>query len=214
MSYIESGAAAQFFGGQQSLPPGVDPFTVLAQLPPAQLEAIRQDADTQLASLPESVITQSDVSYLSAEYKTIGINVNQMQIGYMVRIGGFMLLLTLASVACSIAVGFLAARVAAGFGRDTRRKIFTKVENYSNSEFDKFSTASLITRSTNDIPADTTGTGDAAPDRVLCAHHGHRRHNQSPGPGCLDVLDYRGRGHGAAGDDRRGIRDRHTQVQD
>ena len=64
VSYIESGAAASVFGSEQNLPPGVDPFTVLAQLPPAQLEAIRQKADSQMASLPESVITQSDVSYL------------------------------------------------------------------------------------------------------------------------------------------------------
>jgi ATP-binding cassette subfamily B protein len=62
-----------------------------------------------------------------------------------------MLLLTLASIACSITVGFLAARVSSGLGRDTRRNIFTRVQNYSNSEFDKFSTASLITRSTYDI---------------------------------------------------------------
>jgi ATP-binding cassette, subfamily B, multidrug efflux pump len=151
VSYIESGAAASVFGSGQSLPAGVDAFTALAQLPPSQLETIRQIADNQIASLPANLITQSDVSYLSAEYKTIGIDVNQMQTGYIVKIGGFMLLLTLASISCSIAVGFLAARVAAGFGRDTRRKIFTKVEHYSNREFDKFSTASLITRSTNDI---------------------------------------------------------------
>jgi ATP-binding cassette subfamily B protein len=150
VSYIESGAAASILGSQ-GLPPGADPFVVLAQLPPAQLDAIRQSANNQLASLPENVITQSDVSYLSTEYKTIGINLSQMQIHYMVRIGGLMLLLTLASVAASVSVGFLAARVAAGFGRETRRKVFTKVESYSNSEFDKFSTASLITRSTNDI---------------------------------------------------------------
>ncbi len=151
VSYIESGAAASILGAGQSLPPGVDPFTLLSQLPPSQLNAIQQSADTQLASLPPSIITQSDVAYLSAEYKAIGINISQMQISYMLRTGGLMLLLTLVSISCSISVGFLAARVAASFGRDTRRKMFTKVENYSNSEFDKFSTASLITRSTNDI---------------------------------------------------------------
>ena len=136
VSFIESGAAEQFFSGQLSLPPGVDPFTVLEQVPPTQLEAIRQAADTQLSSLPQNVINQYAISYLATEYKTIGINVNQMQIGYMMRIGGLMLLLTLASIAASVVVGFMAARVAAGFGRDTRRKIFTKVENYSSKEFD------------------------------------------------------------------------------
>jgi ATP-binding cassette subfamily B protein len=130
---------------------GTDPFVALSQLPAAQLDAIRQAANEQLASLPASMKTQSDIAYLSTEYRAVGINVNGMQIGYMIRIGGLMLLLTLVSVSCSIAVGFLAARVAAGFGRDTRRKLFSKVTQYSNSEFDKFSTASLITRSTNDV---------------------------------------------------------------
>jgi ATP-binding cassette, subfamily B, multidrug efflux pump len=151
VSYIESGAAANVLGSQQPLPPGTDPFTVLAQLPPAQLETIRQAADSQITALPPSMVTQSAITYLASEYRTIGVDINQIQVNYMLHIGGLMLLLTLASVACSITVGFLAARVAAGFGRDTRRKIFTKVENYSNTEFDKFSTASLITRSTNDI---------------------------------------------------------------
>ena len=62
-----------------------------------------------------------------------------------------MLLITLLSVACTIAVGFLSARTAAGVARDLRQAVFQKVESFSNTEFDKFSTASLITRSTNDI---------------------------------------------------------------
>lgn len=151
VSYLESGATASVFGGGQSLPAGTDPFAVLLTLPPAQLEAIRQIAAGQLALLPDSVKIQSDISYLATEYQAIGINISHMQTGYMIGIGGLMLLFTLVSVACSVAVGFLAARVAAGFGRDTRRKMFTKIENYSNSEIDRFSTASLITRSTNDI---------------------------------------------------------------
>jgi ATP-binding cassette subfamily B protein len=151
VSYIEKGGLSSITGSTQGIPTGVDPFAALSQLSPSQLEAIREGADNQLASLPDSIITQSAISYLSAEYQAIGVDINQMQTGYMVHIGGLMLLLTLVSVSCSVVVGFLAARVASGFGRDTRRRIFTKVENYSNSEFDKFSTASLITRTTNDI---------------------------------------------------------------
>jgi ATP-binding cassette, subfamily B, multidrug efflux pump len=151
VSYIESGAVSTLFGDNISFPPGTDPFIVLASLPTAQIDAIRQAANDQLTSLPVSIKNQSDISYLITEYKAVGINVDRMQIGYIINIGGLMLLLTLLSVLCSVAVGYLAARVAAGFGRDTRRKIFTKVENFANSEFDKFSTASLITRSTNDI---------------------------------------------------------------
>jgi ATP-binding cassette, subfamily B, multidrug efflux pump len=129
----------------------VDPFTVLSSLPESQLEAIRQTVDTQLAALPESIITQSDISYLSVEYKTIGIDLKAKQTGYLLRIGGIMLLLTLAGTCASILVGFISARIAAGFACNTRRQIFDKVERFSNSEFDKFSTASLITRTTNDI---------------------------------------------------------------
>ena len=69
----------------------------------------------------------------------------------MMRIGSLMLLLALLGVIASVIVGLLSARIAAGFARDTRQRIFRKVENFSNAEFDKFSPASLITRSTNDI---------------------------------------------------------------
>jgi len=151
VSYIENGTAADILGGQFELPDGADIFEVLANLPAEQLDAIIQSAKSHLSAIPESMVAQSAVSYLAAEYQTIGIDLNRLQMNYMFRIGGLMLLLTLVSVTLSVTVGFLSARVAAGFGRDTRRKVFTKVESYSNSEFDKFSTASLITRSTNDI---------------------------------------------------------------
>jgi ATP-binding cassette subfamily B protein len=65
--------------------------------------------------------------------------------------GGLMLLVTLAGAVCAVIVGYLAARIATGFSRDIRREVFTKVESFSISEFNRFSTASLITRSTNDI---------------------------------------------------------------
>ena len=74
-----------------------------------------------------------------------------LQTNYMIRIGFLMLLVTLLSVACTIVVGFLSARTAAGMARDLRKNVFKKVESFSSTEFDKFSTASLITRSTNDV---------------------------------------------------------------
>ena len=76
---------------------------------------------------------------------------NKLQTDYILRIGVLMLLLTLLSGACTIAVGYFAARTAAGLARDLRRNVFERVENFSSTEFDKFSTASLITRSTNDV---------------------------------------------------------------
>ena len=134
-----------------TFPAGVDPFALLAQMPASQLAAIRQMAAQQLAPVPDSIINQSAVSYLAAEYRAIGIDVGNIQTGYILSIGGLMLLLALLGAVCSIIVGFISARVAAAFARDTRRKVFNRVEHFSNSEFDKFSTASLITRSTNDI---------------------------------------------------------------
>jgi ATP-binding cassette subfamily B protein len=74
-----------------------------------------------------------------------------LQTKYILQIGARMLLISLLSVACSVTVGYLAARTAAGMARDLRRSVFRKVESFSSTEFDRFSTASLITRSTNDI---------------------------------------------------------------
>jgi ATP-binding cassette subfamily B protein len=151
VSNIEKNGLSAFSSGNITFPAGVDPFVLLARLPASQLAAIRQMAAQQLASVPTSMINQSAVSYLAAEYQAIGINVGSIQTRYILSVGGLMLLLALAGAACSVTVGFISARVAASFARDTRHKVFHRVENFSNSEFDKFSTASLITRSTNDI---------------------------------------------------------------
>jgi ATP-binding cassette, subfamily B, multidrug efflux pump len=134
-----------------TLPAGVDAFQFLSTLPEAQRTVLRQMVDQKTAALPASTVNQAAVSYLAVEYKAVGINVKHLQNNYLLRMGGLMLLLTLLGTILSITVGFLAARIAATFGRNTRRKLFSKVENFSNVEFDKFSTASLITRSTNDI---------------------------------------------------------------
>jgi ATP-binding cassette subfamily B multidrug efflux pump len=135
----------------EALPAGTDPFQFLANLPEAQLRLLQQAVDKQTAVIPASMINQSAINYLSTEYKIVGISVSKLQTNYLIKIGGLMLLLTLLGTALSVCVGFLAARIAATFARETRRKLFTKVENFSNVEFDKFSTASLITRTTNDI---------------------------------------------------------------
>jgi ATP-binding cassette subfamily B protein len=97
------------------------------------------------------LLTGASTTYIAAQYQALGMNIGSIQNKYLIRIGGLMLLLTLASAAASITVGFLSARVAAGMGRNMRKQLFVRVESFSNTEFDKFSTASLITRSTNDI---------------------------------------------------------------
>src|SRR5262249_17441350 len=76
---------------------------------------------------------------------------DKIQSNYILYAGGVMLLIALLSMAASVVVGYFASRVASGLGKNLRRNVFRKVAAFSNSEFDKFSTASLITRSTNDI---------------------------------------------------------------
>jgi ATP-binding cassette subfamily B protein len=134
-----------------TLPEGADPFTVISALPPAQMQNILNIANEQFNSIPSTLLNQYATSYILAEYKALGMNTGNIQKAYMLRIGGIMLLLTIASAIAAVIVGFLSARVAAGLGRDLRQKLFVKVSDFSNTEFDKFSTASLITRSTNDI---------------------------------------------------------------
>lgn len=133
------------------LPPGMDLFAILKSLPPAQVNIITAAINERFATLGESMITQMAVEAVKNEYVALGMETDKLQSQYILRMGSFMLLLTLLSVACTIAVGFLSARTAAGVARDLRRDVFRKVESFSNAEFDQFSTASLITRSTNDV---------------------------------------------------------------
>ena len=136
------------------IPAGATPdqvFGMLAKLPEAQLSSLQEAVNKQLDAMGASMVTQGAVVPLKAEYAALGMNTGKIQSSYIWNIGLIMLLLSLLSAASTIAVGFLAARVAAGLSRDLREKVFGKVIGFSNAEFDKFSTASLITRSTNDI---------------------------------------------------------------
>ncbi len=133
------------------IPAGMDLFALLPNLPVDQLAKMTSSVDEKFATMSESMINQSAAASIKAEYEALGVDAGKLQTGYILRIGGLMLLLTLATVVCTIIVGLLSARVAAAVSRDIRRDVFSKVEGFSKAEFEKFSTASLITRSTNDI---------------------------------------------------------------
>ena len=94
---------------------------------------------------------QSDLALPDYMSKIINNGVMNGDIAYIWRTGGMMMLVSLAGTVCSIAMGYFAAKVAANVGADLRMGIFSKVQSFSNAEFDHFSTASLITRTTNDI---------------------------------------------------------------
>jgi ATP-binding cassette subfamily B multidrug efflux pump len=145
-------ALGQMLGVDLSnLPAGTDIFAVLSKLSDTQRTQIAAAIDSRFSALGDSMIVQSAVIPVKAEYDALGMNTGNLQSSYILHTGLLMLLLTLLSVVCSVAVGFLAARTAAGLARDLRRYVFTRVEDFSNEEFGQFSTASLITRSTNDI---------------------------------------------------------------
>jgi ATP-binding cassette subfamily B multidrug efflux pump len=133
------------------LPPGMDIFSILGKLPEAQLAQLNTKFDSQFTALGDKMVIQAAAAPVKAEYIALGIDTGKMSSDYIIRIGVLMLLFTLLSGTCTIIVGYLAARTAAGLARDLRRNVFKRVESFSSTEFDKFSTASLITRSTNDI---------------------------------------------------------------
>jgi ATP-binding cassette subfamily B multidrug efflux pump len=147
-------AAAMAQGAQvdlSQLPAGTDLFDVLSQLPAAQLTLMTNAINAKFATLGDSMLKQTAAAAVKAEYEALGVDAARLQRNYLLRTGGMMLLVSLLSGACTIVTGFLAARTAAGAARNIRKDLFKKVENFSSVEFDKFSTASLITRSTNDV---------------------------------------------------------------
>lgn len=101
--------------------------------------------------LSDMIVDQMAIMFVKAEYEALGMDVNAIQTRYLLSTGGKMLLMTILMMAASIAVGFLAARVSAGIGLRLRNRVFKRVVSFSHAELDRFSTASLITRSTNDI---------------------------------------------------------------
>ena len=133
------------------IPPGMDLFAVLKMLPPAQISQMREGIDLRFEAFDERMLIQAGIAAVKNEYAALGVDMNQLQMLYMLKVGALMLLITLASGVSTVTVGFISARVAAGLARDLRRDVFVKVQDFSNAEFDKFSTASLITRTTNDV---------------------------------------------------------------
>jgi len=133
------------------LPEGMDIFTALGGMPASQMEQITVGMDEKFAVLGESMINQVAAVAIKSEYEALGMDMGKLQTQYILRTGGIMLLLSLLTAVCTILVGLLSARTAAGTARDLRSAIFKKVESFTSAEFNKFSTASLITRSTNDI---------------------------------------------------------------
>ena len=129
----------------------MDMFTILESMSKDQRDGIIKEIDKQLVDLPDAMISQGAVSFVKNEYNEIGIDTDNMQTTYILTTGAKMIGITVLSMIAAITVGFLASRVGASLGRTLRSKTFEKVMRFSSKEMTEFSTASLITRSTNDI---------------------------------------------------------------
>ncbi len=135
----------------EMLPKDATVFDILKMLPEEQLSQMTDKMKDQMDDMPDTIIEQAGISYIKTAYEDLGMDMNQMQFHYLFATGGKMLALALLGMLASVLVGLLASRVGASTGRDLRGRVFRKVVGFSNNEFDQFSTASLITRSTNDI---------------------------------------------------------------
>ena len=122
-----------------------------ASLSKSQKKMMAQMKNMNTKDMPDTIISQAAISFVTSEYKAIGLDIDQMQTHYLLVTGAKMIGLAFLIMAAAVSVTLLSARLAAKLSRVLREKVFEKVMSFTNSEFDKFSTASLITRSTNDI---------------------------------------------------------------
>ena len=129
----------------------IDVFKIFSIMPVENFSKIKSQINEKFDDMPDAIITQGAVSAVRAEYEVIGIDTDKNQKNYILLAGAKMLLIAFGSMIASVVVGYIAAKVAGKVGRDLRGKVFSKVLDFSSAEMDKFSTASLITRSTNDI---------------------------------------------------------------
>lgn len=136
---------------QMQLPADADIFQVLMKLPKEQLQQMMSAMTEKLGDMPETIVTQAATAYVQQEYIQMGDDIDEIQTNYIMYTGLKMLGLALLGMLAAILVTFLSCRLAASMGRNLRNHVYSKVISFSGTELNHFSTASLITRSTNDI---------------------------------------------------------------
>ncbi len=133
------------------IPAGMDIFQALGMLPEPQRAELIGRMDEVFTSLGESMVNQMAVGAVKSEYEALGMDSGAIQRNYILRTGGTMLIISLIGGISTIVTGYFSSKTAAGAAKEIRKDVFKKVESFTSAEFNKFSTASLITRSTNDI---------------------------------------------------------------
>lgn len=120
-------------------------------LQPTSLYEMRKKVSEQFGELGDTMTDQLSVAMVEKEYEALGYDMQKMQMRYLLHTGGVMILMTLGMLVAAVLLGFVSSKTAADIGRSLRQKVYTSVISYSGKEIDQFSTASLITRCTNDI---------------------------------------------------------------
>lgn len=136
---------------QMQIPEGTETVTALRGLPEVIRNKIVEAIEEKTAGISGLMQEQATILFVQQEYEAMGESLAQMQNRYLIRVGGRMLLVALLGMMAAVMVTFLSARVAARTAHDLRNDVYCKVISFNSREFNQFSTASLITRSTNDI---------------------------------------------------------------
>ena len=131
--------------------PDITVMKLFEMMPQEQRQEALKQLEDKMKDMPDTMLEQSAIEFIKTEYQGLGMDTDRIQTNYIFISGLKMLGLALVSMAATIMVGFLGSRIAARLARDLRNQVFTKVVDFSESEMKQFSTASLITRSTNDI---------------------------------------------------------------
>ena len=155
VSLEQMGSKDSAFGMDSSdamqLPEGVSALDAVKQLPQETRMEMLQKLREKTADMPDTMTAQSAILFVQEEYEALGEDLDSLQIHYLLRTGGIMLLIALLAMVAAVLVTFSSARVAAVVAHDLRNDVYRKVIGFNSHEFNQFSTASLITRSTNDI---------------------------------------------------------------
>lgn len=142
---------ADFTTAMSQFPQGVDLNQILQAMPTEQRNELEANVNDRLSVLAGTILQQLTITSITEEYSSLGIDTGKTQNQYILNVGFKMILVAVMVLVSSLAVSFFASKTAAGVAKDVRSAIFTKVENFTPAEFEKFSTASLITRTTNDV---------------------------------------------------------------
>lgn len=134
-----------------NLPAGMDVYDAIALMPEAAKEKMSEAVDSQMDTMGESTMKIAAGNSVKAEYERLGRDVDAVSHQYIFISGLKMLGIALIGSIAAITVAYCSSRFGAGVARNLRKDVFNKVESFSNEEFGKYSTASLITRTTNDI---------------------------------------------------------------